>query len=61
MGAKRIASHDETLVGARRDLNPQPPHPQCGALPIELRAPCGCNSNMIESVVPNTIIYLGWA
>jgi hypothetical protein len=55
MGAKRIAPHDEALVGARRDLNPQPPHPQCGALPIELRAPCCRNSIMIMSVVPNLI------
>lgn len=26
-------------VGDRRDLNPQPPVPQTGALPIELRPP----------------------
>ena len=34
-----------TIRGERRDLNPRPPGPQPGALPAELRPPCGPESS----------------
>ncbi len=34
-----VSYYIDTVWGERWDLNPQPPEPQSGALPIELRPP----------------------
>jgi hypothetical protein len=35
----RRNKYNKKFQGERRDLNPQPPGPQPGALPVELRSP----------------------
>ena len=41
----KLASCRDFNEGERRDSNPRPPGPQPGALPTELRPPCGPESS----------------